>query len=636
MFGYKAKLFYADSEETKNADAFEKDLGDGVKAVFVDGVGDAPLNSRNAVFCSIMPEKTPVSYMALDKNQFYWCEPHFGDDLSQIPDDTQLLLMLNSDNTYTVILPAVTEDYKCVIKGCENGFGARLFSLVKDLCVCRCMAFVYMTTNDPFTAVHTLFKKAFEELGTGIKLIEEKKYPEMFEYLGWCTWDAFNIKVNEEGVLEKCREFKEKNIPVRWAILDDMWADIPKFRGAVYDNSKERHKLMQSSGISSFEACPDRFPDGLRHCIDEMKKYLTWVGMWHPINGYWFGIEKDSKLFEEYKDILYNGFHDGRYNPYPDYKSFSRFFNGFHSFLKECGADFVKVDNQSISELYYSNVRPVGKMAKELHKALEECTDKYFDGALINCMGCSNEDLWTRPESSVSRCSNDFLPENVPWFKRHIMQCTFMSLLQGPLYVNDYDMWWTDDSQGRKNSLLRSISGGPIYVSDKLGRSRRELLMPLCFDDGRILRCSRSGMPTKDCLMTNPENSGVAFKVQNILGSSGAVAAFSLDSECRSVKCNISPSDVEGLCGDEFAVYEHFAHKFYTMKKSDSMEVELSSPDDFRLYIFVPIIDGFAAIGRTDKYMSPIAVKEVKNGNVVLYEDGPSAYYKDGKFYETK
>ena len=72
------------------------------------------------------------------------------------------------------------------------------------------------------------------------------------------------------------------------------------------------------------------------------------------------------------------------------------------------------------------------------------------------------------------------------------------------------------------------------------------------------------------------------------------------------------------------------------MKKSDSIEVELSSPDDFRLYIFVPIIDGFAAIGRTDKYMSPIAVKEVKNGNIVLYEDGPSAYYKDGKFYETK
>jgi hypothetical protein len=143
-------------------------------------------------------------------------------------------------------------------------------------------------------------------------------------------------------------------------------------------------------------------------------------------------------------------------------------------------------------------------------------------------------------------------------------------------------------------------------------------------------------MPAKDCLMTNPENSGYGFKVQNVLRKSGAVAAFNLDSECKSVKCNISPLDVEGLVGDEFAVYEHFAHKFYTMKKEDVMEIELSSPDDFRLYIFVPIVDGFAAIGRTDKYMSPLAVKEVKDGKVTLYEDGPSAYYKDGEFFETK
>jgi DNA (cytosine-5)-methyltransferase 1 len=83
--------------------------------------------------------------------------------------------------------------------------------------------------------------------------------------------------VCEDGVLEKCREFKEKNIPVRWAILDDMWADIPKFRGAVYNNGQERHKLQQSSGIASFEACPERFPNGLRHCIDKMKEYLATI-----------------------------------------------------------------------------------------------------------------------------------------------------------------------------------------------------------------------------------------------------------------------------------------------------------------------------------------------------------------------
>lgn len=54
--------------------------------------------------------------------------------------------------------------------------------------------------------------------------------------MGWCSWDAMQIRVSEEGVLEKCREFQEKNIPVQWALLDDMWAEVHEFYGAKYAN----------------------------------------------------------------------------------------------------------------------------------------------------------------------------------------------------------------------------------------------------------------------------------------------------------------------------------------------------------------------------------------------------------------
>ena len=30
------------------------------------------------------------------------------------------------------------------------------------------------------------------------------------------------------------REFKEKNIPVKWAILDDMWAEVHNFYDKKY------------------------------------------------------------------------------------------------------------------------------------------------------------------------------------------------------------------------------------------------------------------------------------------------------------------------------------------------------------------------------------------------------------------
>lgn len=64
-----------------------------------------------------------------------------------------------------------------------------------------------------------------------------------------------------------------------------------------------------------------------------------------------------------------------------------------------------------------------------------------------------------------------------------------------------WDMWWTDDGQAEKNSILRAISGEPIYVSDQIGRSRRDLLMSLILEDGHILRCDRPGVPNVSLIL---------------------------------------------------------------------------------------------------------------------------------------
>ena len=116
--------------------------------------------------------------------------------------------------------------------------------------------------------------------------------------------------------------------------------------------------------------------------------------------------------------------------------------------------------------------------------------------------------------SVVSRCSDDFIPESREWFAKNILQCAFNGLLQGQFYVNDWDMWWTDDAQAEKNSLCHAISGGPIYVSDKLGRTNPGVLKPLMFEDGRILRLSDSATPTEDCIIGNPTKNDRIFKIR--------------------------------------------------------------------------------------------------------------------------
>lgn len=139
-----------------------------------------------------------------------------------------------------------------------------------------------------------------------------------------------------------------------------------------------------------------------------------------------------------------------------------------------------------------------------MHRAIEKATEKYYGGALINCMGMPSENYWNRPASCICRFSDDFQPENRKWFIQHLLQCSYNSLTQGAIYTGDWDMWWSDDAQAKKNAVLRSMSGGPVYMSDELGRSIKDVIMPTVFSDGRIVRLSSPAVPGKKVPVRRP------------------------------------------------------------------------------------------------------------------------------------
>lgn len=248
-------------------------------------------------------------------------------------------------------------------------------------------------------------------------------------------------------------------------------------------------------------------------------------------------------------------------------------------------------------------------------------------------MGMANEDMWNRSVSPISRCSDDFLPENRAWFTKHILQCSYNCLVQGQFYYCDWDMWWTDDGQAVKNSVLRAISGGPIYISDTLGRSCADIIKPLVLEDGKILRCDRPAVPTRDCLTSDPVHNGKLFKLQNMCNGSGVMAVFNLDEQENPVSGTISPCEVEGLTGEEFAVYEHFSGTCQIVKKDESFTLTLADSNEFKLYVIVPLKNGCGMIGRTDKFISPATVHYDRKGNAELVEDGTYAYVEDGKLW---
>ena len=629
MFALNAYLNLVDGTKQEYHVKVKREKINDTYAVYINGFSNVLLNADFGAGIDFKIDDAE-EWMANFRHSDVWCMPRFGTKQSDIPDETQGLIYKKSDGSYGVIMPVVSDKYKCVLRGNKNGgITARLFTRYDKLNYCRTLAFVYAEGENPYCLFRKTAATALSLLNNGCRIREDRRYPDVFEYLGWCSWDAMEIRVNEEDLIKKCQEFKEKDIPVKWAIIDDMWGEVRDFYGVEYEDREEMFRLMHSSKLYSFQADPIRFPNGLKKCIDKMKEYGLKVGMWHPSTGYWKGIDPEGPIFKDYGDMLIRT-KAGYYIPTYKQEKAYMFYSAFHDYLRESGADFVKIDAQS-NCANYRNMAPVGVVSREYHNAMEASVGQHFDNSMINCMGMASEDMWNRSVSAISRCSDDFQPEDSAWFSKHITQCAYNSLVQGQFYYGDWDMWWTDDGQAIKNSILRAVSGGPIYVSDKLGRSNREVLMPLITNDGRILRCDRPAMPTSDCLTCDPVKSKKIFKLQNVCNDSGVIAVFNIDGENRAVDGTISPAEIDGLQGESFAVYEHFSRKLTILAKDGKMEVKLKTVNDFKLYVIVPIRDGFAAIGRTDKFISPKTVKNVQGGCVELTEPGEYAVVENGK-----
>ncbi|MDO8686321.1 MAG: Sip1-related alpha-galactosidase, partial [Clostridiales bacterium] len=302
--------FFEDDKGRAELKLVVKERGN-IKAVLVDARvepdnGIKCLNSECAVGLDIESIGDIKGYMADYLQGKWWCQPYTGIDIKAVPRNTQALLWENRDGSFAFMLPVCDQIYKCTINGSEDGMTLKLFSWHPGLSECKSLAFILAEGENPFELSEKCVEYGFELLDRGFKARKDRRYPEIFEYLGWCSWDALQIRVGTDGLLKKCEEFKQKEIPVKWAIIDDMWAEVKGLNDLPEDIPFDKMcAVMHESGLYSFEADHVRFPNGLKACIDKIKSgYGLKVGIWHPTTGYWKGIDPEGPVAREYSDVL--------------------------------------------------------------------------------------------------------------------------------------------------------------------------------------------------------------------------------------------------------------------------------------------------------------------------------------------
>ncbi len=333
------------------------------------------------------------------------------------PAERTLSLLWKTENTYYHLLPVCGPVFRTDLGGEDGGFSVRISSRQAGLSRCDAFAFILGAGDKPFQLMRDQVGAALKELDYSTLPRERKAYPEILDYLGWCSWDAFYHQVGEEGLLAKAQEFKEQELPVRWFMIDDGWSQTSE------------HKLID------FEADCVKFPKGLAGTVSELKESfgVRWVGVWHTIMGYWGGIHPGSPLARQYGDYLWTT-SKGNLIPFPDAGRGSASGTPGMRFLRLQGVDFVKVDSQSAVGNYLKHHRSAGEAAAAAHQALEASVALHFDKTVINCMGMASENIWHRPQSAVSRSSDDFVPQEPHGFQEHALQNGYNSFFHGPLY----------------------------------------------------------------------------------------------------------------------------------------------------------------------------------------------------------
>lgn len=450
----------------------------------------------------------------------------------------------------------------------------------------------------------------------------EKTYPEVFRYLGWCSWEEYKMDISAKLLAEAVTKLDNCGIPFRFMLVDD---------GHLYHSEYK---------IKSFAPDPVKFPDGWAELLAMRNPdKIKWMGIWDCFNAYWKTVHPQNFFPQEIKDNLMN-LKDGFILPKDNPESIKLFYDSFIGSIAGNGFDFVKIDSQSRNVLYYKGTANAVETAGNSTRALESAANSMMKG-LLNCQAHNGVCFFNARYSAVSRSSNDYRKGDIRSAKAQLRQSFGNSLWLCQTMWSDYDMFHSGDSDaGFIMAVSKAVSGGPVYLSDSPDKLVPENIMPLCYENGELIRPLAPAAPLPSSMFTNPMAEPEIYKViAPLQGDAAVLACFNLfDSESpKALKSSISVSEYTSAGGmiqpykgkwkvpDEGLVLYDFDNvKAVKLKKDYKFEL---SGFSCGLFYLCPVKKGWAVIGRTDKFLSPAVVEiesvSKKSIQLKMTESGP-------------
>ncbi|MHC4333816.1 MAG: Sip1-related alpha-galactosidase [Planctomycetota bacterium] len=540
------------------------------------------------------------------------------------------LLLKLRDDRYLAIVPIAGPLTMTWLYADEQGRMVLNFGTLGTKPVsCDAPLFAWCYSDDIYAACRKAWALAVtcRPVAGSTDLRMNKKYPEVFRYLGWCSWEEYKWNISEGILVDTVEQIENSGLPIRYVLVDD------------------GHLDRTDNKLRSFFPDKDKFPHGWSRLLSMRKQdKVRWMGQWNTVSGYWFTVARDHRLGKLIdRNLIPNNWMDALV-PANSRASCELFYKAHLGAIKSHGFDFIKVDSQSRNICWYMRGDNAVEAAANNQLGLEEAV-KQYSGGMINCMAHSLPCVFNTKYSAVTRSSIDYKAGKEARGKSHLLQSYANTVWMGQTVWGDHDMFHSSDRYaGRIMAVSKAMSGGPVYLSDNPKDFIAEYIRPLCYEDGELLRPAAPAGPLPDSAFVAPMREKVAYRViAPLTGNAAAIVAYNLyhPTSDEPINSAVTAEDYshagdmmqpypgrwkepdEGLL-----VYDWYAGK--AQKLHEKYTFELKGFSD-RLLHLCPINKDWAVVGRTDKYLSPAAAETISvSGNELklrLTESGPFAIW---------
>lgn len=317
-----------------------------------------------------------IRFMSIFRFKVWWTTHWVGSSGGDMEQETQMMILEknNLGRPYVLLLPLIEGPFRASLQpGVDDYMDVCMESGSTSVCGSSFRSCLYMHVgDDPYSLVKEAMKVIRVHLGT-FRLLEEKNPPGIVDKFGWCTWDAFYLKVHPKGIWEGVKGLVEGGCPPGMVLIDDGWQSVCHDEDPISDQEGMNRtaageqmpcrliKFEENYKFRDYRSTREASDKGMGAFIRDLKdefRTIEHVYVWHALCGYWGGIRPNVRGMPESRvitpklsqglqmtmedlavdKIVKNGV--GLVPP----EQVHKMYEGLHSHLASVGIDGVKVD----------------------------------------------------------------------------------------------------------------------------------------------------------------------------------------------------------------------------------------------------------------------------------------------------